>query len=170
MFQILIELFVSNNNFLKKDNYHNMKTRDQQLLEEAYTNILFEQQISLLEEGKIKDFLKANFNKLKGFLSNPKTLKFLTTGLKVAAPIIMALSTGDIASAAEGLSNIDLTDLWQQFTDAMQAGDATTAKDVLQKIDSSLWDAWKQGKIQIDNPGFDRVHFGKEDLGIEKFN
>ena len=81
----------------------------------------------------------------------------LTTGLKVAAPIVMALATGDIASAAEGLSNLDLTDMWQQFTDLMQAGNTQEAKTVLQKIDITLLKAWEAGQIQIDDPQFTQV-------------
>jgi len=120
-----------------------------------------------LEEGKIKDFLKANFNKLKGALTNPKTLQYLTTGLKVAAPIIMALSTGDIASAAEGLSNVDLTDLWQQFADATQEGNIENAKSILRTIDSSLMDAWKNKQIEFEDPQFNRVADGMKQIGVD---
>lgn len=134
-----------------------MKKKDQILLEEAYSNILTEEKINLLEEGKIKEFLKKNFNKLKSALINPETVRMLTTGLKVAAPIVMALATGDIASAAEGLSNLDLTDMWQQFTDLMQAGNTQEAKTVLQKIDITLLKAWEAGQIQIDDPQFTQV-------------
>lgn len=134
-----------------------MKKKDQILLEEAYFNILTEEKINLLEEGKIKDFLKNNFNKLKSALVNPETVRMLTTGLKVAAPIVIALATGDIASAAEGLSNLDLTDMWQQFTDLMQAGNTQEAKVVLQNIDTSLFKAWEAGQIEIDDPQFTRV-------------
>jgi hypothetical protein len=134
-----------------------MKKKDQILLEEAYSNILTEEKINLLEEGKIKEFLKKNFNKLKSALVNPVTVRMLTTGLKVAAPIVMALATGDIASAAEGLSNLDLTDMWQQFTDLMQAGNTQEAKTVLQKIDITLLKAWEAGQIQIDDPQFTQV-------------
>ena len=134
-----------------------MKSKDTLLLEEAYANILTEKKIDLLEEGKIKDFLKSNYSKLKGALTNPKTVRMLTTGLKVAAPIVMALATGNIASAAEGLSNLDLTDMWQQFSDLMQAGDTQGAKEVLQNIDSTLFKAWEAGQIEIDNPQFNQV-------------
>jgi hypothetical protein len=134
-----------------------MKKKDQILLEEAYSNILTEEKINLLEEGKIKDFLKNNFNKLKSTLVNPETVRMLTTGLKVAAPIVIALATGDIASAAEGLSNLDLTDMWQQFTDLMQAGNTQEAKVVLQNIDMSILKAWEAGQIEIDDPQFTRV-------------
>ena len=72
-----------------------MKSRDQLLIEQAYYQILSEQQ-RLIEEGKILDFIKGMGNKLKNafdivntkLASNPKLLKTLT----IAGPILAAIA------------------------------------------------------------------------------
>jgi len=97
-----------------------MKNRDVRILEEAYQQILIEQQ-RLIEEGKIWDFIKSMGNKLKNawdvinvkLISNPKLYK----GLVVAGPIIASLiaknfqnteiSSDAVKSLLETLNGVD---------------------------------------------------------------
>jgi hypothetical protein len=78
-----------------------MKSNDQILIEQAYYQILSEQQ-RLIEEGKIWDFIKGMGNKLKNafdivntkIASNPKLFKALT----IAGPILASLAAKNFDS------------------------------------------------------------------------
>jgi hypothetical protein len=78
-----------------------MKSSDQILIEQAYYQILSEQQ-RLIEEGKIWDFIKGMGNKLKNafdivntkIASNPKLFKALT----IAGPILASLAAKNFDS------------------------------------------------------------------------
>ena len=118
-----------------------MKSKDQQLLEEAYNQILNEKQLRLIEEGKITDFLKKlgkgatnTFLKAKNALTtNPSLMKKFT----IASSILLALAAGNTAQAATYGADA-VNDLISQITNASTDGSLDTAE--LQKIMSG----WEQ--------------------------
>ena len=118
-----------------------MKSKDQQLLEEAYNQILNEKQLRLIEEGKITDLLKKlgkgatnTFLKAKNALTtNPSLMKKFT----IASSILLALAAGNTAQAATYGADA-VNDLISQITNASTDGSLDTAE--LQKIMSG----WEQ--------------------------
>ena len=118
-----------------------MKPKDQQLLEEAYQQILTEHQLRLIEEGKIWDFVKSLGSKGKNALARAQNIlisnpKLVNLGIR-AAIIIGALAAGNVAKAATYGADA-VADLVNEITQA--AADGTLTDDAL----SSVIKGWEQ--------------------------
>jgi len=115
-------------------------------LEQTYQHIYLKEQLLLIEEGKITDFLKKiggkatnAFLKAKNALTtNPRLMKQFT----VASGILLALAAGNTAQAATYGADA-VNDLIQQITSASADGTVTT--DDLQNIMSN----WEQSHKDI---------------------
>ena len=117
-----------------------MKTKDQQLLEEAYQQILTEQ-LRLIEEGKITDFLKKlgkgatnTFLKAKNALTtNPRLMRTLPK----LAILVGFLAAGQMSQAAEqavemGLDAEGIKNLTEILMQKLQStGGNISAEDVM---------------------------------------
>lgn len=113
-----------------------MKSSDQLLIEQAYYQVLTEQQ-RLIEEGKIWDFIKGMGNKLKNafdivntkIASNPKLFKALT----IAGPILASL-------AAKNFDNLSVSsDTVKDLLDTLNGLDPNISMDDLSSALSD-WD------------------------------
>jgi hypothetical protein len=118
-----------------------MKSKDQQLLEEAYQQILTEHQLRLIEEGKIWDFVKSLGSKGKNALARAQNIlisnpKLVNLGIR-AAIIIGALAAGNVAKAATYGADA-VADLVNEITQA--AADGTLTDDAL----ASVIKGWEQ--------------------------
>lgn len=117
-------------------------------LEQTYQNIYLKEQLLLIEEGKITDFLKKlggratnAFLKAKNALTtNPRLMKQFT----VASGILLALAAGNTAQAATYGADA-VNDLIQQLTTA--SSDGTVTSDDLQNIMSG----WEQSHSATTN-------------------
>ena len=117
-----------------------MKTGDQQLLEEAYQQVL--QQNTLLTEGAIMDAIKSvgskTLNKIKSFLIDPNNHKLLMSATKIAAPLLFAIATGDIASAADAMQNVftpsDFSHVMDQAKIVFDSGNEEAIKKFLDSV------------------------------------
>jgi len=130
-----------------------MKNKDTLLLEEAYSLILEQQRIQLLQEGIFQDVFNKVKDKLTKFggdfpkkfsqvysslVANPNLSKIMK-GAAIAAPL-MALAAGNVSGA---LANLDVNDL-KEFVDSVYelitSNNLTdsTLKDTLQSYDVSI--------------------------------
>jgi len=112
-----------------------VKNKDQILLEKTYLLIFKKEEQRLIEEGKMADFLKrlgGGANKVlqtikNKVLTNPRLIKNFT----IAAPVLFALASGNVAQAAEYGSDA-VNDLISQLSQA--AADGSINDTQLQEI------------------------------------
>jgi hypothetical protein len=110
---------------------YKMNSSDQLLIEQAYYQILTEQQ-RLIEEGKVLDFIKGMGNKLKNAFdivntkvaTSPKLLKTLA----VAGPILIALSTKNFDNLSVSSDTVkDLLDTLNKLDPNISIDDLSSA-------------------------------------------
>ena len=141
-----------------------MKSRDQLLIEQAYYQILSEQQ-RLVEEGKILDFIRGMGNKLKNafdivntkLASNPKLLKTLT----IAGPILAAI-------AAKNFNDLNVSsDTVKDLLDTLNNLDPNIS---MNELSSALADWDKEHTMQLGRSTNNAAGFSGSELEIGRGN
>ncbi len=139
-----------------------MKFKDQLLLEQAYSQIYLKENWhnkELINEALLGALAKIGSKilpKVKSWFLNPSVQKTLLTTFKVAAPIVLAIASGNYAQAAESASEILTPEQWDNFMkmlqEVFQSNNQEQIQSAMKEVESYYYNAMgaAQGREQLD--------------------